>query len=87
MQYLTMYMLTAIVAVMTCVFPVHAAPDRADCGDVGDRWETVKASLPEYVRDGIDRTGDAGLTAEEKEYLAFLYSAMPLPDMTGYSSG
>lgn len=87
MQYLTMYMLTAIVAVMTCVFPVHAAPDRADCGDAGDRWETVKASLPEYVRDGIDRTGDAGLTAEEKEYLAFLYSAMPLPDMTGYSFG
>ena len=65
-----MYMLTASVAVMTCVFPVHAAPDRADCGDAGDRWETVKASLPEYVRDGIDRTGDAGLTAEEKEYLA-----------------
>lgn len=82
-----MYMLTAIIAVMTCVFPVHAAQDNGYSENAGDRWETVKASLPEYVRDGIDREVEAGLTAEEKEYLAFLYGAMQLPDMTGYSFG
>lgn len=69
------YMLTALSAILLS-FPSAKAERRIQ--------DTV-SELPEYVQKGIDKVGLNGLTEEESEYLSFLYSSMPLPDMAGYT--
>ncbi len=78
------YLLAALCAVLFCL-PNAGADRKGRAGNTSsDALEQVIASLPEYVRDGIGRKALSELDAEEKEYLAFLYSHMPLPDMVGY---
>lgn len=78
------YLLAALCAMMLCL-PRAEAGRRNRNG--GTSLERTIAGLPEYVQDGISGDDIAGLNDEEKEYLAFLYSSMPLPDMAGYPFG
>lgn len=78
-----MYLTTVSCAVCLSL-STASAMDGRDGSMSGDDWESVKSRLPEYVAAGIDSEKGISLTEEEKECLAFLYGAMPLPDMTGY---
>lgn len=77
------YLLTAFCAIMSCFPPAQARIGK----ESHDGLERVISGLPVYVQNGISKDELAGLTDEEKEYLAFLYSSMPLPDMAGYPFG
>ena len=81
---------------VTCLLPGQTASASETASRVmsrttgispGGQWEDVRNALPKYVQEEIATYRDIVLTDEEKEYLAFLYGAMPLPDMTGYSFG
>lgn len=76
MTYFIKYLSAVLCTVALCL--PYACTDSA--GDL----EGIIGELPEYIQDGISKDDLAGLTDEEKNYLGFLYSAMPLPDMAGY---
>lgn len=78
-----MYLTTVSCAVFLSL-STASVMDGRDGSMSGDDWESVKSRLPGYVAAGIDSEKGISLTEEEKECLAFLYGAMPLPDMTGY---